>query len=210
MNNLKIIWKNIISAFSKRTVSDEHGFQLNLDDARRDKEFMNSFSIDGGSVHRLENFINNINTKGFLSYETGAILEKCIQDNDSDLYTATAHSDNLETIFANGIPCFYREPTLPELDKICITLTARKRTELITTVLGIKDAHSLLGFNKDTNGTVLLKIPKNYSNKDILYFDQENQTYNIKPEFIIGFLPVDDKHNVGELITRENINQQKK
>ena len=55
------------------------------------------------------------------------------------------------------------------------------------------------------NGTLILQIEKDTSKEEILYFNEDTQTYNNKPSYIVGFLAVDDQKDGKDLIYPNNI-----
>ena len=73
-------------------------------------------------------------------------------------------------------------------------------TEFPILVSRIKGNNGYSQGGMSINGTLILQIKKNTSKEEILYFNEDTQTYNIKPSYIIGFLSVDEEMCVKDWI----------
>lgn len=79
-----------------------------------------------------------------------------------------------------------------------VTLTVTKTNDFIDFVNRIKKANKY----KNSQGSIIFKIPDGMSSKDIQYFD--GTSYRVKPEYIVGFTRVDSNGNVLEFIENPN------
>ena len=56
--------------------------------------------------------------------------------------------------------------------------------------------------------TLIIQIPKDAVNSEVLYFNTATNTYNIKPEYLKGFLPVNHSNVVRDWVLPKNNNTQ--
>lgn len=79
-----------------------------------------------------------------------------------------------------------------------LSLTVTKTNDFVDFINRIKKANKY----KNSQGSIIFKIPDGMSSRDIQYFD--GTTYRIKPEYIVGFTRVDSNGNVLEFIENPN------
>lgn len=182
----------------KREFDSVHGFQLNYSDLG---EYLSNF-LDKKQADML---LNNLNSNGFLSYEIGIELKSLLEDSNFDTYIKSVHDSQIESIFNEGVRCYGTSSSLPTLtpnsiEKVRLVNTITKITDFPILISNIKGNNGMSqGFNM-VNGTLIIQFPKNVSKEELLYFNENSHTYNIKPRYIVGFLPVDENQNVKEWI----------
>jgi len=205
--------KSLISSFKSkedaqiiRKVDEVHGFQLNNSDLG---EYLSNFLDE----ENAKNLLNNLNSVGYLSNEIGMNLKVLLENPDYDLYIKSVHDSQLDSIFSDGIRCYGTSSSLSTInpdtiDKIKLNNTITKIMDFPILISNIKGNYGFSqGFNM-INGTLILQIPKNSSKNDILYYNEDSNTFNIKQTYIIGFLPVDENQNVNDWILPKGIEEQ--
>ena len=147
---------------------------------------------------------------GYMSKQLGDELEQQFMDEDYVMgIHRTGHTvmnnEQINDFFYNGLGnfgkveqgcndsiCFNIENTVSIFNKFQYLISQIKATN---------------GY-KGSDGCILLKIPKSglelNNDKPIPLYQVINGDSFIKPEFIYGYLPVDNKGNVGELIHNPN------
>lgn len=191
----------------ERNFDPNHGFQLIKDDA---STYLKSFLLPA----QLKERINNINNFGYMSQEVGITLKSIIDSKEHDTYVKSIHSKDLDSIFEEGIRCLgttsSQATTNPNtIEDISLQNTITK-VEDLTILVELAKKHNGLsqGFNP-IDGTMILQVPKGIDKKDLFYYNENTQTYNIKPIYITGFVPVDENHTVKGLIVYEEKNNNK-
>lgn len=190
--------KELLDVIEKRPISNEHGFQLTKDDY---SQYLKRFLPKEISNQRLR----KLNTKGYLSEEIGLTLKSLIDDNEHDTYIKNVHSNYVDSIMEEGIRClgtsFSLSTTNPDtIDKVSLDNTITKVDDLTVIVEHVKGNNGINVAGNEVNGTMILKIPKGISKEDILYYNSDSKTFNIHPNYIVGFLPVDKNHKVGNWV----------
>jgi len=187
-----------------RVYSEEHGFQLNRSDLGN---FIKSRIGNFFTEDMIDNMINQTNNYGFISEELGNQLISFLSDDTKNTYIKTVHSSNVESIFNEGIRCLGNassggldtKPLQPT--SILLKDTISSVDELLFLVNTLKGAYGHSQGLNPIDGTLLIQIPKETSYEDTFYYNDDTKTFNIKPEFIKGFIPVDKNYNVSDIIT---------
>lgn len=198
--NFKINNNNKYQSEMKPTLINDpsHGFQLDMTDL---SSYLRNFLTETQATTML----NYINLTGYLSLDTGEFLREMANDETSALHIKSVHSANIDSIFEQGIRCMGTSSSLA-------TLTPRNIDDIVleNTVTRVKEFSQLISLIKGNNGyrqggntidgTLILKIPKDLPIDEIVYYYNDTDTYNIHPQYIVGFLPVDTLSNVGPMI----------
>lgn len=147
---------------------------------------------------------------GYMSKELGNELEQQFMDEDYVMgIHRTGHTvmnnEQINNFFTNGLRNFGKvEQGCNESMGYDIENTVSILSKFQYLISQIKSANGYKG----SNGCILLKIPKSAlglnDDKPISLYQVINDKSFIKPEFIYGYLPVDYKGNVGELIHNPN------
>lgn len=207
--NLKI-YDNIKKLFnhkSKLKNSDsidnvDHGFKLTIDDAGA---YLKNFL----SASQLRERVHNINNIGYMHISTGNMLKSFIKNSEYDTYVKSVHSSDIDSIMEEGIRCLGNSSSIGSTNPNNITDISLQhsitKVDDLTILVELVKKHNGFsqGFNK-IDGTIILQIPKNISKQELFCYNETSKTYNIRPDFIIGFIPVDENHNVKGLITSIN------
>lgn len=185
-----------------RSESTEHGFQLiNSDNG--------VYSNNRFSKEQSKAFINNINSYGYLDCETGNALKEMIDDPNYITYTKSINSYDVDSIFEEGVRCLGNTTsgcgTSPNsIDSIELGNTVSIQTDLPFLINDIKNHYGISQGGNPIDGTIIINVPRDISKEEIFYYNNESSTYNIKPEYITGFLPVDKNSVVGEFQFRKS------
>lgn len=215
MGNLKI-FDNIKKLFNKniylnnnmtnieRTISPEFGFQLIKSDL---SPYLQNFLTKGQKKERLE----MINNYGYLSNETGLILKDMIDDPNYDTYLKSVHSKDIDSIMEEGVRCLGTTSSISttnpkSIDEIALEETVSKVDDLTILIDAVKSDYGLSPAFNPIDGSIILQIPKDVTKEEMFCYNENSSTYNIKPEFIVGFLPVNEEHKVSDFIYREKSN----
>ena len=188
----------------QRQYSEEHGFLLNINDLR---EFMR-YQARGFE----DNFVNRINEKGYLSPEIGEYLESLVNDPNDEVYIKSIHSSHAEPIFEEGIRCFNNltsgfanVPT--SVEKVNLDSTISKGFDLVSVVYSVKRNYGISQGGNPIDGTLILTIPKGTEKEDLLYYNDESNTFNIRPEYIACFIQTNEKRDVRNIYYNEGYNK---
>ena len=211
MENLRLHdkFKNVVNFILKRNnksleiveerpISKEHGFQLTKEDYG---VYLRHFLPKEISKDR----IISINQKGYMSEETGASLKALIDDPEHDIYIKNVRSSQIESIMNEGIRCLDSTSSLPTLnpdtiDKVYLEHTVTEIDDLTMMVEHVKGNNGINVAGNIIDGTMILKVPKGTTKEELLYYNSDTNTFNIHPNYIVGFLPVDKEHKVGDWI----------
>ena len=196
--------KNLLTTSNQRT-DPVHGFQLHPSDL---SEYLRNFL----TKDQANKMIKNINSSGYLSDETGRFLKELLSNNDYDFYIKSIHDTQVESIFGEGIRCYGTTSLIgitnpASIEEVNLNNTIEKMTELPVLISRIKGNNGYSQGGIKINGTLILRIEKGTSKEEILYFNDASQTYNIKPSYIVGFLPVDEEMCVKDWVKPENKEQ---
>ena len=186
-----------------RQIDDVHGYQLNESDITG---FYKN-RLDNGYLTKeeLNNLIDKINKKGYMSKETGEYITNLFNDSNYDVYTKTIKSTDLESIKEKGLYCNNNTMSnmssmLPEsVDDINLDATITRMDNIINTVNTLKTANGYSQGMNPIDGTIILKIPKNAKIEDIVYFNQSDGVYCINPKYIDSFFGVDENGTVSNI-----------
>lgn len=190
--------KNAVNIGTVNKSDSKHGFQLDNSDLG---EYLSRYL----PKEHADKLLNNINSNGFLLDDIGMFLKSIFGNPDCDTYIKSIHDSQIESIFNEGIRCLGKSSSIStfnpsSIDEVNLDNTITIVTDFPVLISRIKGNYGISeGFN-EINGTLILQIPKGASKHDILYFNEDSQTYNIKPIYIVGFLPVDELQNVKEWI----------
>jgi len=78
--------------------------------------------------------------------------------------------------------------------------TITRIDDLTSLVRSVKSNFGLSQGGNIIDGTIIMQIPRGIPKEELLYYNEQTNTFNIKPEFIVGFLPVNENHIVGDFI----------
>lgn len=190
--------KNMVNVEMVNKIDSKHGFQLDTSDLG---EYLSRYL----PKEHADKLLKNVNSNGYLSYDIGMFLKSIFEKPDCDTYIKSIHDSQVESIFSGGIRCLGKSSSMStinpnSIDEVNIDNTITVVTDFPVLISRIKGNYGRSeGFN-EINGTLILQIPKGASKQDILYFNEDSQNYNIKPIYIVGFLPVDELQNVKEWI----------
>ena len=196
----KSIRKLLIS--NRQEMDSKHGFQLSKKDL---SDYLRNFL----SKEQSEMMLKNINSSGYLSDEIGKSLRELFLNDNYDFYIKSIHDTQIESIFSAGVRCYGTTSLIgtsnpSSIEEVDLSNTIEKITEFPVLISRIKGNNGYSQGGICINGTLILQIEKGSSKEEILYFNEDTQTYNIKPSYIIGFLPVDEQKNVKDWICPNN------
>lgn len=186
----------------EREYSNEHGFLLNPGDLG---DFM-KFQVRGNP----EGYIHALNSYGYLDTSVGEYLNELISDSNYEIYTKSIYSDDMESVFNEGIRCLGNSTSgfgnVPKsIESINLDNTISPQYDLTTIVDDVKKNYGISQGSNPINGTVIIKIPKDISKEDKFYYNDSSNTFNIRPDFIDCFIQTNENH-VAKNITFNNIN----
>lgn len=191
----------------EREYSEVNGFQLNFGDL--DEWTLESLKAGNIPQEAITNMINYANNTGYIPPEVGEFLVACLKDTEQETYIKTIHSKDMKSIFEEGIRCLGNSTSgfgnVPRsIDEISLQHTI-KSPNMITELLGsIKLAYTKSQGNNPIDGTLIIQIPKNIPKEEIYYFNENSNTFNIKPEFIKGFVSTNEQQIVSDMIYPTN------
>ena len=191
----------------QREYSEANGFQLNFGDL--DNWTLQYLQTGFFNNDMVNNMIKHSNTTGYIPLEVGETLVSLLKDEEQETYIKTIHSSNLKSIFDEGIRCLGNSASgfgnVPRnINDISLEHTIKPQ-KMITELLGsIKLAYTKSQGNNPIDGTLIIQIPKNIPNEEIFYFNDSSNTFNIKPEFIKGFVSTNEYQIVSEMIYPTN------
>lgn len=205
--NMRSFLKNVFYEEIKPDprVDSIHGFRLLIDDLS--EEFKANFKKEE-EIHQKLYTINNL---GYISVEAGAKLKEIYDDPNYDLYTKGINENQLETLLNDGIPCMVVDPQTINnnpyiVNQIPYQGFMTKINDILLLFEIVKKNCGLTQGNNLIDGTLVIQIPKNAVNSDVLYFNKNTNTYNIKPEYLKGFLPVNHSNVVRDWVLPKNSN----
>lgn len=196
----------------EREVSEENGFQLNIDDI---KGFYKA-KLDQGffTKDQVDNIISSINSKGYISEDTGEHLLDLF-DGDYDVYIKTIHSSDLDSINEKGIYCNGTSTSIgggvpQSINDINIDNTITGVDNIIDILRVIKNSNGFSQGLNPTDGTLIIKVPKGTDIKNYIYYNENENAFCISPECLDSFVKVDSdgieqdvKDISGEYITEK-------
>ena len=195
----------LLDSIESLRFNPEHGFQISVDEIgdKKKKKLQSGFF----SQKQIDNIVKEINGRGYLSAETGSYLKELF-DGDYDIYIKTVHSNDLDSIFENGVYCngsitsgFGQVPT--KISDINLDNTVTKVDGMLDAIKVLKSANGYSQGMNPIDGTLILKIPKGVSMENI--FISSNGVYAIDPKYIDGYFGV-DKNGVVSDISRPKLN----
>ena len=196
----------------EREVSEENGFQLNIDDI---KGFYKA-KLDQGffTKDQVDNIISSINSKGYISEDTGEHLLDLF-DGDYDVYIKTIHSSDLDSINEKGIYCNGTSTSIgggvpQSINDINIDNTITGVDNIIDILRVIKNSNGFSQGLNPTDGTLIIKVPKGTDIKNYIYYNENENAFCISPECLDSFVKVDSdgieqdvKDISGESVTKD-------
>lgn len=194
----------------KQGYDNKHGYSL-----IKDSKTMDIFeSIKSGSDFIKQ--ADSYDSFGYISRELGKNLEKHFMDDD---YVIGIHrtgetivtKDLLKDIFSNGLINAGKtiQTGTGNIDSSSFDIenTVSIFSFFTHLISQIKGSHGY----KSSDGCIILKIPKCSiglnSNTPIPLYQIKNGKCYIRTEFIYGYVPVDFKGNVGDLVFNPNFNE---
>lgn len=201
-----------------RNYSTEHGFQVGADDFG---DGWLSVQIKNGFINQeqLNNMISNLNNKGYIGIDVGKYIDN-VFDGNSDVYLKTVHSSDVNSIFEQGIRCLGTSTsgfgTAPlDISEISLENVVTKVEGIYDLVALLKNSNGISQGGNPIDGAVIIKVPKGAQVSDMVYFNNDTNTYCINSGFIDSFLqcdsygtidsPVFNKQSFGKN-TQNNIN----
>ena len=178
-----------------REYNQENGFQV----TEADFGPLYSFYAKSGffSKEQTKNMIENINSQGYISEDVGSYLDTLF-DGESDIYIKTVHSNDVDSIFREGIRCmgnttsgFGEVPT--SIENVELENTVTKLDGLFELVTRIKNAKGISQGGNPIDGTLIIKVPKGTNLKDSLVWNNQTKTFNINPDTISSFIPLNNE-----------------
>lgn len=201
-----------------RNYSTEHGFQVGADDFG---DGWLSVQIKNGFIkqEQLNNMISNLNNKGYIGTDVGKYIDN-VFDGNSDVYLKTVHSSDVNSIFEQGIRCLGTSTsgfgTAPlDISEISLENVVTKVEGIYDLVALLKNSNGISQGGNPIDGAVIIKVPKGAQVSDMVYFNNDTNTYCINSGFIDSFLqcdsygtidsPVFNKQSFGKN-TQNNVN----
>lgn len=152
---------------------------------------------------------------GYLSNELGNELEQLFMDDDYVIGIhrtgeASVTDELLDDIFSNGLINAGKTLQTGSFDNSSFDInnTVSIFNKFQHIISQIKASHQY----KASDGCIIIKIPKSSigldSKNPIPLYHIQNGKYYINPEYIYGYVPVDFKGNVGDIVYNPNYNKQ--
>ena len=191
----------------EREYSETNGFQLNFGDL--DNWTLQYLQNGFFNNDMLNNMITHSNTTGYIPLEVGETLVNYLKDEQQETFIKTIHSNNLESIFEEGIRCLGNSTSgfgnVPKnINDISLEHTIKPQ-KMITELLGsVKLAYTTSQGNNPIDGTLIIQIPKDIPKEEIFYFNYNSNTFNIKPDFIKGFVSTNEYQIVSKMVLPNN------
>lgn len=190
----------------ERTISKEHGFELNITDfgpwykERIESDFFNAVQIN--------DMLSSINQKGYLDEKIGSYLSS-IFNSGNNIYVKTVYSSDVDSIMEEGIRCLGTSTSGFGLSPKKVSDVNLKNTitmvdGMFDLVVTLKNAYGISQGMNPINGTIILSIPKEISINEILYFSDRSNCYCIKPKYIDCFIEVDENKVVSAPIFNDD------
>lgn len=186
-----------------RVISENNGFQLNFGDLDHwtIKRLKDGFYTE----EALNNMINNTNNTGYMPIDLGEELVTLLKDETVNTYIKTIHSNDLESIFNEGIRCLGNSTSgfnnVPkETNEVFLGDSIQVVPETIQLFSIVKSAYGINQGGNIIDGTLIIQIPNNTIKNEIVYFNESTNTFNIKPKFIKGFIKTTENKVVSEMI----------
>lgn len=180
--------------------SEKYGFQLTYSDLG---EYLNNFL----NAEQKTNYLNSINLNGYLSIETANLLKELLEDNNYDLYVKSIYSGHVNSFFEEGVRCLNNTSSLLQINpksidevKLDASISLIHKDDFSILIHNVKNNYGYSQGYNVIDGTLILKLPKGFSKEDILYYNDNTNTFNIDPKYIVGFIQVDKDHNVKDCI----------
>ena len=194
--------KNMVSTEVVSKNDAEHGYQLDASDLG---EYLSRYL----PKEHAGKLLKNVNSSGYLSYDIGITLKSLLGNPNYDTYIKSIHDSQVGSIFNEGIRCLGKSSSMltinpGSIDEVNLDNTITVITDFPVFISRIKGNYGISEGGNKINGTLIIQIPKGTSKQDILYFNENSQTYNIKPTYILGFIPVDEFKRVKEWIFPDN------
>ncbi len=168
---------------------------------------------------QFKTMVNTNNSVGFVDHKLGKKLESLMFDENGnrtnmDIYVKTINSDHRDEIFETGIRCLGNMSSLgsatpKELKDVSLEHTIERFDSFITFIGKLKSKVQLSQGGNYIDETLILAIPKGTKKEDILYWNEESKTFNIRPEFIIGATPISQNSTVTTIASRKAWLQEK-
>ena len=140
-----------------------------------------------------------------MDHETGLFLKSLLDDPEHDTYIKSVHSKDVDKIMEEGIRCLGNSSSVSTTNPTAVSDISLEHTvtkvDDLTILVELAKKHN--GFSQGFNaidGTMILMVPKGTDKNDMLYYNENTQTFNINPNYIVGFLPVDENHNVKNFV----------
>lgn len=185
-----------------RQIDEVHGYQLNENDITG---FYKS-RLDSGFFTKedINKLIDSINNKGYMSKDVGEYVTNLFNDPNYEIYAKTINSTDLISIKEKGLYCNNYATSiggsLPKsLDDINLEATITRMDNVIDAVNTVKNANGFSQGMNPTNGTIILKIPKNAKIDDIVYYNKDDGAYCIDSKYIDSFFGVDSNGTVSDV-----------
>ena len=197
-----------ITLEKKLGYSSTHGYSL-IKDSKTLKFFEN---LKNGSYFLKQAY--DYDTYGFMSKELGEELEKLFMDENCVIGIhrtgeTSVNESILQDIFSNGLINGGKSMQLgSNSDSFNIENTVSIFNKFQYLISQIKASHGY----KSSDGCIILKIPKSClgldSNNPLPLYNIKDGKCYINPAFIFGYVPVDFKGNVGNIVHNPNYNNQ--
>ncbi len=189
------------------TISNEHGFQLNMSDLGA----FYSAKLQQGffSSEQINSILQNINNFGYLDAQTGFTL-KSLFDGSSDIYIKTIYTNDIKSINYEGIRCLGTTTssvgTVPtNIGDINLENTVTKVDGMLELVQRLKHSYGLSQGSNYINGAVILRIPKGTNSNNVFRYNNNLNLFNIDPKYNFGYIACDQNGNLSNLYS-QNIN----
>ena len=168
-----------------------YGFQLTEKDLA--KSFPDSWITMWREQGKLDGILENINKKGYIDYETSITLKSLLSDNSNyDIYLKTIHSNDMNSVFDNGIYCLNNSTSgmgnIPmKIDDINLDNTVTKVTNIYDVVNILKSSEGISQGGNPINGTVIIAVPKDISVDNMYTYLLDKKCFTIDRSFVFGF-----------------------
>ncbi len=164
-------------------------------------------------IDRFTDVVERNNSIGYVPIGLGKKLESLMYDKTgrptgNDIYVKTTNSADRDAMFRTGVRCTGNSSSMgvasPHILKdVSLEHVVERFDSFITLIGKIKKNSTFSQGNNAIDETMILSIPKCLKKEEILEWCEEDNLFHIKPEYIVGVVPISPTSEVGDMITRE-------
>ena len=178
---------------SAHYIDPEHGYQLTIDDM---SDFYKIKLKEGFfDQSQIQYMLDRVNKTGYLDQQTAEILSNIVESGQYDIYIKTVYSTDVPSIMSEGIRCLGSSTSVgsmapQSINNISLENTVTQTNGVFDIVSNIKEANKtgISQGGNPINGAMVIAIPKGMPKESIFVYNNSTKTYNINPQFNLGFI----------------------